>query len=55
MSKPPFKVLGIEHVAIAVEDVETSSDFFGLLLGITYFDSIDGRRPTPEEPDAWDH
>lgn len=28
---------------------------FGLLLGITYFDSIDGRRPTPEEPDAWDH
>ena len=28
---------------------------FGLLLGVTYFDNIDARRPTPEEPDAWNH
>ena len=27
----------------------------GLLLGVTYFDNIDVRRPTPEEPDAWNH
>jgi methylmalonyl-CoA/ethylmalonyl-CoA epimerase len=39
MSKLPFKVLGIEHVAIAVEDEETSSYFFGTLLGIPHSSS----------------
>ena len=34
MNNPPFKVLGIEHIALAVEDVKQPSDFFGLLLGI---------------------
>ena len=28
---------------------------FGLLLGVTYFDNINARRPTPEEPEAWNH
>ena len=26
---------------------------FGLLLGVSSFDSIDARRPTPENPNAW--
>ena len=29
-----FKILGIEHVAIAVNDLEKPSDLFGNLLGI---------------------
>jgi catechol 2,3-dioxygenase-like lactoylglutathione lyase family enzyme len=28
---------------------------YGLLLGVTYFENIDARRPTPEDPNAWDH
>lgn len=39
MTKHPFKVLGIEHVAVAVENVETPSNFFGSLLGIPYTSS----------------
>ena len=31
-----FKILGIEHVAIAVKDFGPLSDFFGDLLGIHY-------------------
>ncbi|MEM7365323.1 MAG: VOC family protein [Pseudomonadota bacterium] len=27
----------------------------GLLLAVCDFDALDARRPTPEEPDAWDH
>ena len=29
-----FKILGIEHVAIAVNDLEHPADLFGNLLGI---------------------
>ena len=39
MSKPPFKVLGIEHVALAVKDVDTPSNLFGSLLGIEHTSS----------------
>ena len=39
MSKLPFKVLGIEHVALAVKDADTSSNFFGFLLGIEHTSS----------------
>ena len=39
MSKLPFKVLGIEHVAFAVKDVDTPSNFFGSLLGIEHTSS----------------
>ena len=39
MSKPPFKVLGIEHVALAVKNVDTPSNFFGSLLGIEHTSS----------------
>jgi len=39
MSKPPFKVLGIEHVALAVKDVDTPSNLFGSLLGIEHISS----------------
>lgn len=31
-----FKVLGIEHVAIAVKELTSSADFFGNLLGIQH-------------------
>ena len=31
-----FKILGIEHVAIAVNDLEKPSDLFGDLLGINH-------------------
>jgi methylmalonyl-CoA/ethylmalonyl-CoA epimerase len=31
-----FKILGIEHVAIAVNDLEKPSDLFGNLLGINH-------------------
>jgi len=34
MSKLPFKVLGIEHVALAVKDLDAPSNLFGSLLGI---------------------
>ena len=39
MSKPPFKVLCIEHVALAVKDVDTPSNLFGSLLGIEHTSS----------------
>jgi len=39
MSKLPFKVLGIEHIALAVKDVETPSNLFGSLLGIEHTSS----------------
>jgi methylmalonyl-CoA/ethylmalonyl-CoA epimerase len=39
MSKLPFKVLGIEHVALAVKDVDTPSNIFGSLLGIEHTSS----------------
>ena len=39
MSKLPFKVLGIEHVALAVKDVDTPSELFGSLLGIEHTSS----------------
>jgi methylmalonyl-CoA/ethylmalonyl-CoA epimerase len=39
MSKLPFKVLGIEHVALAVKDVDTPSNLFGSLLGIEHTSS----------------
>ena len=39
MSKPPFKVLCIEHVALAVKDVDSPSNLFGSLLGIEYTSS----------------
>lgn len=28
---------------------------FGLLLAVMYYDEFDARRPTPENPDAWNH
>ena len=39
MNKLPFKVLCIEHVALAVKDVDTPSFFFGSLLGIEHTSS----------------
>jgi methylmalonyl-CoA/ethylmalonyl-CoA epimerase len=39
MSELPFKVLGIEHVALAVKDVDTPSNIFGSLLGIEHTSS----------------
>ena len=34
MSQKPFKILGIEHIGIAVEDLNGISDVFGDLLGL---------------------
>ena len=34
MSNIPFKILGIEHVGIAVKDLNSISDIFGDLLGL---------------------
>ena len=34
MNNLPFKVLGIEHVAIAVNGLDDSANLFGNLLGI---------------------
>ena len=34
MSKLPFKILGIEHVGIAVKDLNSISEIFGDLLGL---------------------
>ena len=34
MSKLPFKILGIEHVGIAVKDLNSISKIFGDLLGL---------------------
>ena len=34
MSKLPFKILGIEHVGIAVKDLNSISEIFGELLGL---------------------
>ena len=34
MSQKPFKILGIEHVGIAVDDLNGISDVFGNLLGL---------------------
>ncbi len=34
MSKKPFKILGIEHIGIAVDDLNGISDVFGDLLGL---------------------
>ena len=39
MSKLPFKILGIEHIALAVKDVDTPSNLFGSLLGIKHTSS----------------
>ena len=39
MNKPPFKVLSIEHVALAVKDSDSPSNFFGSLLGIKHTSS----------------
>ena len=39
MSKLPFKVLCIEHVALAVKDVDAPSNLFGSLLGIEHTSS----------------
>ena len=36
MSNLPFKIVGIEHVALAVENVEMPTKFFGELLGIKH-------------------
>ena len=34
MPKLPFKILGIEHVGVAVKDLNSISDVFGDLLGL---------------------
>jgi len=34
MPELPFKILGVEHVGIAVEDLNGISDIFGDLLGL---------------------
>ena len=34
MSQKPFKILGIEHIGIAVDDLNGISDVFGDLFGI---------------------
>ena len=34
MSKLPFKIIGIEHVGIAVKDLNSTSETFGDLLGL---------------------
>ena len=34
MPKLPFKILGIEHVGIAVKDLNSISEIFGELLGL---------------------
>ena len=34
MSELPFKILGIEHIGIAVDDLNGISDVFGDLLGL---------------------
>ena len=34
MSERPFKILGIEHIGIAVDDLNGISDVFGDLLGL---------------------
>ncbi len=34
MSRKPFKILGIEHIGIAVDDLNGISDVFGELLGL---------------------
>jgi len=34
MPELPFKILGIEHIGIAVDDLNGSSDIFGDLLGL---------------------
>jgi len=34
MSKKPFKILGIEHIGIAVDDLNGISDVFSDLLGL---------------------
>ena len=34
MSQRPFKILGIEHIGIAVDDLNGISDVFGDLLGL---------------------
>ena len=34
MRQKPFKILGIEHVGIAVDDLNGISDIFGELLGL---------------------
>lgn len=34
MTKLPFKILGIEHVGIAVKDLNSISEIFGELLGL---------------------
>ena len=34
MSQKPFKILGVEHIGIAVDDLNGISDIFGDLLGL---------------------
>ena len=39
MSQKPFKILGIEHVGIAMENMEGISAFFSDILGLKYLGS----------------
>ena len=39
MSERPFKILGIEHVGIAVEKMEGISELFSNILGLEFSDS----------------
>ena len=36
MSQKPFKILGIEHVGIAMENMDGISAFFSDILGLEY-------------------
>jgi len=36
MTKLPFKILGVEHIAIAVSNIKTSTNFFNSLLGLNH-------------------
>ena len=36
MTKLPFKILGVEHIAIAVSDIRTSTNFFNSFLGLEH-------------------
>ena len=36
MTKLPFKILGVEHIAIAVSDIRTSTSFFNSFLGLEH-------------------
>ena len=46
MPKLPFKILGIEHVGIAVKDLNSISEIFGELLGLDLHrrEKVDGQQ-----------